>query len=130
MRRGSTATGCSLNYTVRTYYTISQLLYCISSDRVHNYDEVYRNSLHTTVAAKTASLLTEECLCTVVVVVVALVSVDLEVWKHLTRWPTSGLLLTRDVRNLCTSSFLHSASQWYSARALTTVKRRHLGTSS
>ena len=59
-----------------------------------------------------------------VVVVVALLSVledDLAVWKHLTRWPTSGRLAVSAVRNRWTSSFLQRASQWYRDRALTTV---------
>ena len=39
-----------------------------------------------------------------------LASADFDRWKHLTRWPTSGFLLTREERNFCMSSFRQSVS--------------------
>ena len=44
--------------------------------------------------------------------------VGLAMWKQLTRWPTSGFFITREDKNLCTSSFLQRVSLWYNALAV------------
>ncbi len=49
---------------------------------------------------------------------------NLATWKQLTKCPTSGGFMTREDRNLCTSSFLHKISLWYRALALMAEKKQ------
>ena len=51
---------------------------------------------------------------------------NLATWKQLTKCPTSGGFMTREDRNLWTSSFLHKISLWYRALALMAEKEEQL----